>query len=47
MKLRLLGGALAIKLRDVPRQLDGEFLGSHHLLLEVLSKTPLADLAQG
>jgi hypothetical protein len=42
MKLRLLGGAIAIKLKGVHGQLDGEFLGSHRLLLEALANTPLA-----
>ena len=41
MKLRLLGGALAIQLNEGRGTLDGEFLGSHKHILEVLRRSPL------
>lgn len=41
MKLRTLGGAVTIRLKDGLGQIEGEFLGSHKLLLAALYSSPL------
>jgi hypothetical protein len=42
MKLRVLGGAINIQLAQSRGSLEGQFLGSHRRIVEVLLKTPLS-----